>query len=391
MSRRRKLSPPPFKTKTRTSSFLNKIEELEIDNLSSNGRGVARLNGKVVFISGALPREIVKARITRVKKDFMEADLIQVLQSNPHRIDPPCSRFGRCGGCQMQHLAYPQQLEFKKQRVIEAFARQGGIVLGGLEIIASEPFAYRNRVRFHRKKNSSMLGFRQAGSHEIELIDQCPVLVPSINQWLESTHSLPNSESIPVFSEGSDGASCHSDDDVFSITLNGKKVFLSNQVFFQSNLSLLPKLIDHVLDQTIPGLVMDLFAGIGLFSVFLQDQCQKVIAVEMNESCQKIADKHLGHNVERYYAPVEEWIKQNQTTVLDTVIIDPPREGVDADALESIKRLNCKRLIYVSCNPITQARDLKILKETFKINTATLFDMFPQTHHIETVVTMDKK
>ncbi len=365
---------------------------VEIEKVVAGGEGLGRYDGRVVFVPFTCAGDVVRVKPRQIKKKFIKGDLVEILTPSPQRISPKCPHFTQCGGCDYQHISYSSQLQIKQNEVFEAFKKIGKIDLGTVpEIIASQEWEYRNRARLHlfKNKNGWSAGFKRYRSHAIEPIKKCPILVPEINEKInaESWNKIDAPE-VKLFGHSS---SLYEGPKVFDIEFGDKNIFLSNQVFFQSNLSLLPSLIEFAVGGEQGDVAMDLYSGVGLFSLYLQDSFKKVIAVEVNKKCQNIAGNHLRDSVERYYKPVEEWVTHNNNMTVDLLLVDPPRQGIESSAMDHLKRIDANKIVYVSCDPATMARDIAILQESgYGISDLKVFDMFPQTSHIETVAKLEK-
>ncbi|MGL1936160.1 MAG: class I SAM-dependent RNA methyltransferase [Fibrobacterales bacterium] len=365
---------------------------ITIDSVATGGAGVGRLDGRAVFVPYTVPGDVCRVLAIKTKKRFIIAKLLEVVEPSAQRITPQCRHFTICGGCDYQHIAYDEQCRIKQQHIVDALERIGKLSLSFVpDVVASKPWHYRNRARLQitTKKGKRFAGFNKDQSNELVGIEECPVLCEPLeahvltHDWQEYPRS-----NVRLFSDGSDVIQ---HDDMFSISLLNKKVFLSNRVFFQSNLELLPQMISYVIDGVSGAVAMDLFSGVGLFALFLQDHFDRVIAVEINDKCQQIAEEHLEDHVERYYEPVEEWVKNNQETTVDFLLVDPPRQGVEVEAIEHILSIKPKLIVYVSCDPVTMARDLALLtKSQYEIIGMKGFDMFPQTSHIECVTKLKR-
>ncbi len=365
---------------------------VEIEKVVAGGEGLGRYDGRVVFVPFTCAGDVVRVKPRQIKKKFIKGDLVEILTPSPQRISPKCPHFTQCGGCDYQHISYDTQLQIKQNEVFEAFKKIGKIDLNEVpEIVASQEWGYRNRARLHLNKNKNgwSAGFKRYRSHDIEAIKNCPILVSEINTKIsEQSWSKNDAPEVKLFGHS---GSLYEGPKTFDLQLGDKNVFLSNQVFFQSNLSLLPSLIEFAIGGESGEVAMDLFSGVGLFSLYLQDSFKKVIAVEINKKCQSIAGNHLLDSVERYYKPVEDWVTHNNNMTVDLLLVDPPRQGIESSAMDHLKSIAAKKMVYVSCDPATMARDIAILQEGgYRLCDLKVFDMFPQTSHIEAVAKLEK-
>jgi len=346
---------------------------LKIEKIINGGAGFARLpNGSVCFVEGALPNELTEIKITEQKKDFSKAIATKILESNKWRRTPPCKYYGKCGGCNAQYVEFKGQIELLKQIVLDLFARTAKINLPqNFEIHHGAEWAYRYRAQVFATKNKNIpWGFSERATNNVIPIEKCLVLSPNLNEKLKENLGLKKRYLFDNKSE----------------EFLGKHIHADESVFFQSNLELLPKLIDEIQKTASQGeLLLDIFSGIGLFSAFLQDKFERVIAVEQNPLCQKFAKKNLGKNCEFYTMNAEEWFSKN-TPILNKscILIDPPREGMTDELCELLCKNKPRKLIYVSCNPATLARDThKLLNKGYNLESTQGFAFYPQTFHLE--------
>jgi len=327
---------------------------LIIEKCVQGGAGLARLpNGSVCFVEGALPGEAVEIKVTEQKRDFAKASVVKILEPHLKRRVPPCRYYGKCGGCNAQYAEFDLQIEVLRQIVLDLFSRTAKINLPqNFEIHHASEWGYRSRAKL---KNN---GFQMRGSNTVIPIEKCMVLTEKLNEELKTTKKTY------LFDNQSE-------------KFLGKHIHADESVFFQSNLELLPKLIEEVSKAAGKGkLLFDIFCGVGLFSAFLQDNFERIIAIEQNSQCQKFAKKNLGKNCEFYAMDAEEW-----NDFSGCVLIDPPRTGLTSKLCEKLKG---DKIIYVSCNPATLARDTrKLLDAGYKLTDIQGFAFYPQTFHLE--------
>lgn len=295
-----------------------------------------------------------------------------------------CPYFGKCGGCNNAASA-EDQLKEKQQHLVEEFSKLSPSTV--IENPVSGPSEhYRSRARFRYSKQG--LSFYEEHSNTPIIIRECPVLDQQLNDFLK------NPPKLNLWELKDAELSCISTDKgvVYKdqmgwVTVNDKKLPVAGDVFFQSNRLLLPQLIDYVVSHVAGKYVMDLYAGVGTFSAFLEDK-YTVTAVEINKRCLSLAKQHL-KNTNFFASPVEKWNPKKQH--VDTVIVDPPRVGLDKTVPSLIASFNPSTVIYVSCYLPTMLRDLKQFQSLgYTIRTAKLFDFYPHTSHVETVVLMSK-
>ena len=400
----RKFVPTPF-------AYHQEIE-LTIENLSNQGDGVGRVDNWVVFVPYTLPGERVRARVYRNDKNCSMADLVEVLEPSPQRVEPLCPVFGYCGGCQYQHLDYAAQLEWKTAQVADLLRLQAGLQLPVLPAIPSPvTYGYRSKItpHFHKPKEAKMgnIGFLRAGSRsEVCDIKQCPIAMDELNAALPLVRRSVQQAAAQYkrgatllmrVSEGSvitnNNAVCT--EKVGDLTFN----FLAGD-FFQNNPFILPAFTGYVAKQACAGgarYLVDAYCGSGLFALTLAPHFEKVLGVEVSETSADWARANARSNgithASFLAASAEAIFAQVDFPAEETaVVIDPPRKGCDIAFLSQLFAFGPKRVVYVSCNPATQIRDLaEFDKAGYKVVEVQPFDLFPQTKHLECVATLEKQ
>lgn len=365
------------------------VRELVIDKLVAGGEGLAFLEGKAVFVPGVLPGERVAVRVTHAHKDFSRASLVEVLASSPRRVAPACALAGICGGCNWLHASYDEQLAQKASIVREALRRIGRIEWGEILVEPGPQLAYRMRVQIHRD-SAGRLGYMGAGSARIVPVSSCPIAVPGINDVLGGKVSAPGELARFTVCAAGDDVAREGIDDARDLRVRvlSKDIVFSVGCFFQSNLLVLEKLVPHALDGLSGRAAADLYCGVGLFGAFLAEKFERVIAVESGTISAAYARRNLPEPVgEIYPMSVEQWISSGAARApLDAVVVDPPRAGLGPDVRRWLCEARPKLLRYVSCDPVTLARDLGALTTGgFVLEDLTIFDFYPQTSHVESV------
>jgi 23S rRNA (uracil1939-C5)-methyltransferase len=384
---------------------------LDLTAMAHGGSALGRHEGKTIFVPYAIPGERVKARVTRAKKGFAYAESVEIVQESPTRVVPRCKHFGTCGGCHWQHIDYAAQLEFKRQVVIDQLARVGGFrdVPVHPTVASPNPWMYRSHVSFHVTQEGG-LGFVAADDRAVIPIDECPIIRPELREVLETFKSerLKPGERVRVQVGSESGerlvALGRDDDDAPQVVqgaecvhyvVKGHTFRVSAGSFFQVNLPQAEKLVDLVLDRlALQGSerVLDLYSGVGLFTAFLCPLAAQVTAVESFAPAVRDAEHNLAEfsNVELVTGTVEE-VLNRLPTEYDAVGLDPPRTGMKPEALDTLIRLAPRKIVYVSCDPATLARDCKRLAGAgYRLIDVQPVDMFPQTFHIESVATLIK-
>ncbi|MDA3851208.1 MAG: class I SAM-dependent RNA methyltransferase [Spirochaetaceae bacterium] len=358
--------------------------KLRVEKLIAGGDGLARHQGKVVFLPGTAPGDLVEAEILEEKKGFSRAKVVEILENSQHRRQPFCHFYGRCGGCNLQHIDYSYQLQSKRDIFQETLKRLGGIEWDSIEVFSGPDRAYRNRVQF-QPADQGHWGFRQRASHNVIALEECPLLVQGLNDFLSNPPEIPADEQrLQVY--GTDSRYWLNPQEPIELSLLGKSIQFNSSLFFQSNLSMLEDFITHIIHGQKGEVFLDLYGGVGLFSLFLQDHFDRGIWVESFGPSKIQARENLSDRVELITKPLEKW-KPTKGLAPDLAIIDPPRVGLAPQARKSLIALKPQRIVYVSCDPVTQARDLKeILGVGYNIDRVALFDFYPHTAHMETVV-----
>ncbi len=399
-------------------NFILSDFEITVEKLVYGGEGLGRLEGRAVLAPFVLPGERVRVRGVAEKPGLLRARLLEVLAAAPERVAPPCPYFGRCGGCHYQHAPYETQLALKRGILEDQLRRIGKIAAPEITVVAGEPWAYRNRVQLHIAKGA--LGYLEAQSHKICPIAECPIASPAINaaiatlremladsRWprflraielftneteiqlnvLETEHPVARrffdwcAERIPGLVSGA-----------LDYPAAGHTWRVSHGSFFQVNRFLIDKLVETALDGAEGQTALDLYAGVGLFSLALAERFASVTAVESGAR----AAGDLRANAERAgialgveQTDAEVWLEQLQTAP-DFVLLDPPRAGIGKHMVARLAQLRPPKLALISCDPATLARDLAgLLAAGYRIDRLTLVDLFPQTYHLETVAHLE--
>lgn len=400
----KKFVPTPF-------AYHQEIE-LKIDALSNMGEGVGRVDNWVVFVPYTLPGELVRASIYRNDKNCSHADLVEVLEPSPKRTQPLCPVYGYCGGCQYQHLAYEEQLAWKTEQVADLMRLQAGLTVPVQPAIPSpQVYGYRSKItpHFHKPKEAKMgnIGFLRVGSRtEVCDVKQCPIAMEPINAYLPALRKSVQQAAAQYkrgatllmrVSEGSvitnNNAVCT--EHVGDLTFN----FLAGD-FFQNNPYILPAFTGYVAKQACADgakYLVDAYCGSGLFALTLAPHFQKVLGVEVSETSADWARANARSNGIEHAsflaASAEAIFEQVDFPAEESaVVIDPPRKGCDMAFLNQLFAFGPARVVYVSCNPATQIRDLaEFDKAGYEVVEVQPFDLFPQTKHLECVATLRKK
>ena len=351
--------------------------ELQITDVAFGGKGVARANGKAVFMPYVIDGETVSASITREHKKFLEAELESIVTASPHRVEPRCPYFGRCGGCVYQHIDYEHQLALKWRQVKETLRRIGGLKEPPMRPFIPAPveYEYRNRITVHVR--DGVIGFFRRESNKLLDIERCPIALNEVNaQLTELRGSRPRDSHYTLRARAGPRVFTQANDSVSSAMLD---------------------LLDRLLGSA-TGTLIDAYCGAGFFSKRLRDRFEKVIGIDWDQHAIAVAREDASENETYVAADVEAELGTRLRSIVapshegnSAVIVDPPATGLSKMILETLIEYQPTQLIYVSCNPSTLARDLAVVKESFHIDSITPLDMFPQTAEIECVAHLEMK
>lgn len=371
---------------------------LEIESVAFGGHGVGRADGFVIFVPFTAPHDVVEIEIVERKKKFARGRLLKIIVSSPQRTQPLCRYYGRCGGCSYQHIDYACQLKIKQKQIGEAFSRIGGIAQPRVREVIGSPriYGYRGKAELHAGKTAAgfQLGFMDISGGSITDIERCEIMDETINDQIRQVRTGEDD-----FSQHDDlifwsGSKRHFGEAVARM-VKGREFVVPRTGFFQANLHLIDRMVDEVallIGEEKRETVIDACCGSGLFSILLSTCARRMIGVEINEKSVKYArvnaERHGVQNAEFICGDVEDVLKQQEgkKDVVDLIILDPPRTGLSPETLTAISGMKASDIIYISCNPATQARDVKFLIERgYRLDSLQPLDMFPQTEHIETI------
>ena len=425
--------------------------EVRIEKLVYGGEGLAHHEGQTVFAPFVLPDESVSIELVERRKKFIRGRVAEIKKPSADRTVAPCPYFGVCGGCDYQHIPYELQLRYKSEILRETLSRIGRLRCDGpITTHASRPFGYRNRVQWKiapDENGSREIGYFQAGSQNLCAIRQCPIASPKLNEGLGAIVNLLKAGKMPATLREIEAFADHDDDrlllnlalegssepsaditalfrsllpnaetvlahdrsnDTFELSGPGYITYrvgdysyrIGHLSFFQVNRFLLDELVRGVLRDARGKLALDLFAGVGLFSLPLANRFERLIAVESNPA----AARDLENNLTASGAASPNWRHTTVEAFLDhwherpeLVVLDPPRTGVAARALTRLAKLAPAEILYLSCDPATLARDLAFLTGEqqkapgYHISELHLVDIFPQTYHIEALVRLSRR
>lgn len=390
----------------RSSNQRFEFVDVTIERIVPNGYGIGFANGLTVFVSLAVAGDVVRARITQKKGRVVFAEIEEILQPSEDRAAPACEYFGRCGGCDFQQMNYAAQIAAKSGIIRDSLRRIGKIEWPhDITVVASpSELGYRSRAQWHLDLNRRRIGYFRRSSHDVIDIESCPVLTTNLSSKLDELRENLDwsqfwSDHAVIEAAATDSAvSVYSRELVepteeVSFEFAGNRYFYDAKSFFQGNLLLVESLVNEAVGGFSGSLALDLYCGVGLFALPLTKSFDRVIGVEANErsieSAQRNADFARVENASFHAEAVGEWLSRNGDSLgaIDLIVLDPPRAGTEKETIVEIVKLRPQRISYVSCEPSTLARDLGLLGDSgYAIESIRGFDLFPQTHHVETVV-----
>jgi len=394
-------------------------DTVKIENINHQGSGITKINNKITFVPKTIKDDVVEIKIIKEHKNYNEAKLLKINTPSKDRIEYKCPYYDKCGGCHIANLSYEKQLKYKQDKVKNIFKKYNGIEINP-EIIASpNNLHYRNKVTLQVDNKS--IGYYEEKTHNIIPIDECLLLSNKMNSIIELLKEKTNKNSITkiIIREIESkiminvlGQIKEKDivnilkDKCSSIYINSNwiygekqlkeyledyKFLISPESFFQINVPQTINLYNQILEYANPNKedkILDLYCGTGTIGIFLCKYCKNVLGIEINESSIENANnnKKLNNinNITFKLGDVSKVLDENYKA--DIIVVDPPRSGLDKKTISTILKLNPKKIVYVSCDPITLSRDINLLKEKYELKDIKLFDMFPQTYHVECVM-----
>ena len=399
-----------------------------IDRLDDFGRGITKVNDKICFVSNALDDEEIELDITLEKSKYYLGVQTNIIKKNSERVIPKCPYFFKCGGCNIMHMNYEKQLDFKYNKVkniLLKFSNLDNVVNG---IIPSQQFNYRNKISL--KVKNGILGLYKDNSYELVKIEKCFLCKDKINEIIEVLNSLnlidideiiirvnykdevllclkgnnindkyylKNLESVDniVVIDNKEKRIIKGNDYIIDM-INDMYFKISLESFFQVNSYQVSNLYEKVLEYSnLTGKenVLDLYCGTGTIGMFLSRYAKNVFGIEINEMAVEdaIYNKKLNNVLNIDFLCKDVGLVKKDFKNIDLVVIDPPRNGLSNKAIKNVLDINSKKIIYVSCDPVTLARDLNVLKNNYIIKKVTLVDMFPNTYHCESITVLERR
>ncbi len=401
----------------------DELIEVTIGRIVPGGFGMVRLEGRTLFVALAAEEDRARVRITRTRGRTAFGEIAELLEPSDQRAEPVCPYFGRCGGCDFQHLRYAAQLTAKIGIVEDCLRRIAGIAEPKIIDITPSPeqVAHRSRAEWQISPDGNSIGYFARDSHDIVDVEACPVLVPALANALarvrerakrggrgtDSPKQLQASTANDKISVTPDYGGLR--DATLEVEIAGERYQYGADCFFQANLGVLPSMIAEALrfaaeahedsrrtNEESGGIAkstaVDLYSGVGLFTIPLARCFDRVSAVELHAVASTFAASNVAsaglQNVRLTSMPVERWLMTRGRTLkhVGLTIVDPPRSGLGKQVVDGTLHMRPERISYVSCDPATLARDLKgFLAGGYELERVAAFDMFPQTHHVEII------
>jgi 23S rRNA (uracil1939-C5)-methyltransferase len=378
------------------------VYQVRIEGLASGGAGLARVEGKSVFIAGSVPGETVRCRVVEDRRSWASAELLDIVEASACRVEPRCPRYGICGGCNLQHIGYEAALAAKSAILRDAFIRIGGFSPPDPVLVPSAPWEYRNRMRFHRKAAGGDFGLKARKSGVIIPVPDCPIADPGIRQALSLDGPAlpwpPGRDRCTVYARNGLLLSEGGTERGWTRLLD-RDITLDAGVFFQSNGAMLERLMGDLREIAARGdrsaFMADLYSGVGTFAAFVGDLFSGADLVEENQTALALARENTRHiNAEFFALRDDEWVKLNGARGqrdYGFIIADPPRQGLSPSLAYWIAAKGPSLFTYVSCDAATLARDSKILKGGgYDLTELRFYDFYPQTAHIESLAVFRK-
>ncbi|MCL2627251.1 MAG: class I SAM-dependent RNA methyltransferase [Oscillospiraceae bacterium] len=354
-----------------------------ITGYNSDGDGVARLDdGKVVFVRGSARGDFLEVRLTEEKPRSARAQIVRIITPSPHRIEPDCSVYPECGGCDFRHITYEEELDLKLKRVNDALERIGGLSVRVKSVLnTGQVTGYRNKAVLH--SDGTHAGFYRAGSHGIVPVNHCLLLRDDINNAIKSQK---RSRAI-IIRSGRSGLNEPIEEELDGLIFKVSGFF---QVNIGAALLLFQKAREYA-NLNKNDTLVDLYCGVGAMTLFVGRDAGYAIGIEQNPDAIKTAHENASHNKLSHIDFINADAANPHMDIPEPtcIIVDPPRKGLSSAVINNVLELKAKRIIYVSCNPATMARDLKLL-EGYMVSDICAVDMFPRTANIECCCLLEK-
>ncbi|KXK00683.1 MAG: 23S rRNA (uracil-5-)-methyltransferase RumA [Acidobacteria bacterium OLB17] len=375
--------------------------DITIERIVPRGLGIAFAEGLTIFVPLAAAGDRVRVEITQRKKNIAFARIAEVLEASADRITPPCKYFGGCGGCDLQQMNYPAQLRAKSSMVADSLRRLGKIEIAEVETVASpQEFGYRGRARWQVR--GGIVGYFRRESHDVIDVEHCPILTPKLNEGLDAVRKAAEGGlGVQEVEAAADAAkfvvsSPERDEEMLAVQAVGFEYRFRPTSFFQANAGLVEPLVNFATEGFRGAKAADLYCGVGLFTLPLARNFTEVTGVEAVgdsiELARANAETNGISNVTFVRGSVRGFVETSKAKDADLFLLDPPRSGTEKGVIEKIAALRPKAISYVSCDPAILGRDLRVLMDAgYRLDGVKAFDLFPQSHHVETVARLSRK
>lgn len=406
----------------------------KIERLDHQGRGITYINGKIAFVKDTLPGEEIELKIIKENSKLIEAEPTSFLKESQLRVKELCPYYKECGGCNLLHMSYEEQIKYKQSKIVDIMKKYADINSEVIKQIVpcDSQFHYRNKVTLKVKEK---LGYFKEKTYELIPIEKCLLVNDKINEIIKILNGYTDLSSIKEvviksFTDKETMLIIYLQEDEINENLldylskhvdniivydNNKKMIerigkgniiaklkekqfkIGANSFFQVNMDQTLKIYDKIaeyLSKNEDSTVLDLYCGVGSIGLYSVSNYDKLIGVEIVPEAIENAETNAELNSmgnTKFLVGDTKTILMHSNYKADTIIVDPPRAGLDKSVIEDIKKINPNMLIYLSCDPITLARDLKLLSDLYDVEELIPYDMFPNTHHVETLVKLIKK
>ncbi|MBX3280947.1 MAG: class I SAM-dependent RNA methyltransferase [Acidobacteria bacterium] len=378
------------------------IVELKIERIVPRGLGIGFADGMTIFVPLAAAGDRVRVEITQRKKKIAFANIVEILEPSKDRQTPPCSYFGECGGCDLQQMNYSAQLAAKASIIADSLRRLGKIEAGEVEVVPSpQEFGYRGRARWQVR--GRIVGYFRRESHDVIDVESCPILTSKLNEGLEAVRESARTgklraQEIEAAADSEKFVLSTDDHQAADLqcTALGFEYKFRPSSFFQANSLLVDQLVSFATKEFSGRRALDLYCGVGLFTLPLARNFTEVCGAEASEdsirSARANAESNEISNATFLKSSVRSFVDTGEAEGADLVLLDPPRSGTEKGVIEKIAALRPKAISYVSCDPSMLARDLRVLVDGgYALDELKAFDLFPQSHHVETVAKLSLK
>lgn len=399
---------------------------MKVLRLDHYGRGIVNVNNKVCFVENALKDEEVEINIKKENKKFLLGEARTISNISPERVKPKCKYYGLCGGCNLEHMSLLLQEKFKCEKIENILERTLKRKVKVEHLVKLNDYNYRNKVVLHVEKEK--LGFFERKTNSLIDIDECLLLdfkindiIKKLRDYIKNEHGIKTitiklgnkTSEVMLIIEGSvnDHESllklcdvlfindkCFSKKDYITSFIGSKKYLVRKNSFFQINYLISTAMYDEIKKHVVSASasnVLDLYCGSGTIGIYISDVVDNVIGVEVVSDAIKSAkeNKEINNckNIEFILGKVEDKIDSISNNNIDTIIVDPPRSGLHKKVINSLEKINPKTIIYVSCDPMTMARDIDLLSNNYELKSVSIYDMFPNTYHVESISLLERK